>query len=134
MAGGNKKGPDERGPMTGRGLGYCAGNDHAGFEAGDPPAGRGGGFGRRFGSGHGRGRGRGAHDAWGGGNGYGRGFGRGYGVGEGRGNRWRSRNADRRWTGSEESPATPKLRDEIVSLQEQIRVLADRIETLAQDD
>ena len=66
MPGGDGTGPMGQGPMTGRGAGYCAGNNMPGFAA---P-----GWGRGFG----RGRGRG----------YGRGFGRGYGFGRGFG--WRS--------------------------------------------
>ena len=67
MSRGNKRGPNEMGPMTGRGLGYCAGYDAPGFMAGAPPRGgagygRGYGFGRRggmgFGPGFGFGRGR----------------------------------------------------------------------------
>ncbi len=57
MAGGNRRGPDNQGPLTGRGLGFCAGNDQPGWSTDAPRrgwagSGRGGGFGR------GRGRGR----------------------------------------------------------------------------
>ncbi len=69
MARGDKTGPMGQGPMTGRGLGYCAGYDQPGFTNNDEnPQGqgrglrRGGGygpgFGRRFGGGFGGGRGR----------------------------------------------------------------------------
>ena len=67
MVGRDKRGPGGRGPMTGRGLGYCAGNNRPGYEADAVPTGRGGGFGRRFNPGAGRGYGRGGD------------FGRGYG-------------------------------------------------------
>lgn len=65
---GNRKGPENQGPKTGRGLGFCSGSDKPGFESNEPPMGlrRGGGMGR--------------------GNGYGRGAGRGFGRGYGRGN------------------------------------------------
>lgn len=55
MPGGDRKGPDGRGPMTGRGLGYCAGYDHPGYVADALPYGRG--YGRGGGRGFGRGRG-----------------------------------------------------------------------------
>ena len=56
MPRGDRTGPEGRGQMTGRGLGYCAGYDQPGFTAG----GRGRGFGRGYGRGmSGRGFGRG---------------------------------------------------------------------------
>ena len=55
MPGGDRTGPEARGPMTGRALGYCAGNNNPGFTK-DVPRGRG--YGRGFGRGFG-GRGRG---------------------------------------------------------------------------
>lgn len=72
-------GPRGMGPMTGRGMGYCAGRVSPGF----PPA-RTAWFGRGRGRGFGRGMGRG----WG--MGFGRGFGRGWGPGWGRGMGWRA--------------------------------------------
>lgn len=63
---GDKKGPEGRGPLTGRQAGYCAGNDRPGSY--EPGAGRGlgrgrgfvsglrSGFGGGFGGGFGRGR------------------------------------------------------------------------------
>ena len=65
MPRGDRRGPDGRGPMTGRRAGYCAGYDVPGY-ANDrvPPMGmgrglgRGGGLGRGRGGGRGRGRGR----------------------------------------------------------------------------
>ncbi len=78
MPGGDRTGPEGRGPRTGRGAGYCAGNDEPGSTESGPR--RGGGFGFGFG------RGRGA--GWGG-RGGGRGLGLG-GRGRGRGFRfWR---------------------------------------------
>lgn len=58
MPRGDRTGPAGQGPMSGRGLGYCAGYSSAGFT-----------------------RGYGAGMGWGGGMGRGRGFGRGYGYG-----------------------------------------------------
>ncbi len=45
MPRGDRTGPAGYGPMTGRGLGYCAGYPHPGFMAPGPRMGRGG-FGR----------------------------------------------------------------------------------------
>ena len=64
MPRGDRRGPDGMGPMTGRGMGYCAGFDSPGFT-------RPTGYGGRWGRGGGGQRGRG----------YGGGFGRGYGRG-----------------------------------------------------
>jgi uncharacterized protein DUF5320 len=52
MPRGNRQGPDGAGPMTGRGMGYCAGYNTAGFETAP-----GGWFGRGMGMGRGQGRG-----------------------------------------------------------------------------
>lgn len=54
---GDGTGPAGMGPMTGRGLGYCAGYNSPGFTRG-VPAGRGFGWGRGFGRGWGFGFGR----------------------------------------------------------------------------
>lgn len=64
MPGFNRRGPDNLGPMTGRGRGLCTGNaGYAGYDNG---------FGRGFGPGYGRGRsGRWCRDGFGG-RGYGR--------------------------------------------------------------
>lgn len=66
MPRGDRRGPEGAGPMTGRGLGFCAGNDRPGFAANAAPQG----FYRGFRGGAGRGPGRGM--------GYGRGYGMGY--------------------------------------------------------
>ena len=62
----NRKGPEGMGPMTGRGLGNCAGTRTPGFENEMATPRRGRGFNRsngRFGRGFGNGFGRGAgHD------------------------------------------------------------------------
>jgi hypothetical protein len=61
---GNKKGPENMGPKTGRGLGYCSGSDTPGYMSDEAPQGMGRGLGRgmgpAFGRGMGRGMGRGA--------------------------------------------------------------------------
>ena len=62
MPRGDRTGPRGLGKMTGRGAGYCAGNNFAGFEEGR-------GFERGFGYGRGNG------------GGFGRGFHRGFGGG-----------------------------------------------------
>jgi len=69
---GNKKGPENMGPKTGRGHGFCTGSDSPGYESNEPPQGM-----RR---GHGPGNGRGFTC------GMGRGNGRGFGWGPARGN------------------------------------------------
>ncbi len=63
MPGGDRTGPEGRGSMTGRALGYCAGYNNPGYTKGFP-RGRGFGFGRGFGRGWGRGLGRGRGFWW----------------------------------------------------------------------
>ncbi|MGE0793627.1 MAG: DUF134 domain-containing protein [Candidatus Woesearchaeota archaeon] len=41
MPGGDKTGPQGKGPKTGRGLGYCSGSDKPGFESEEPTQGLG---------------------------------------------------------------------------------------------
>jgi len=53
MPRGNRRGPAGAGPMTGRGMGYCAGYDVPGYASGP-----GGGMGAHYGYGRGPGRGR----------------------------------------------------------------------------
>ena len=53
MPGGDKTGPEGRGPLTGRRAGFCAGYQHPGFD--NPTFGFGRGFGRGLGRGFGRG-------------------------------------------------------------------------------
>lgn len=55
MPGGDRTGPYGAGAMTGRGAGYCGGNDAPGWTTGAPGYGRGGGFGGGFGRGRGAG-------------------------------------------------------------------------------
>lgn len=59
MPRGDRRGPEGRGPMTGRGLGYCSGNDQPGFAADAAPQGAGRGFRNGMGRGPGFGRGMG---------------------------------------------------------------------------
>ncbi|MCD6177011.1 MAG: DUF5320 domain-containing protein [Candidatus Cloacimonetes bacterium] len=61
MPRGDRTGPNGNGPMTGRGMGYCAGNDRPGYYENDQN------YGRGFGGGFRRGGGRG----FGGGGGFG---------------------------------------------------------------
>jgi hypothetical protein len=72
MPRGNKMGPSGNGPMTGRQMGYCSGNNQAGNATGF------GGFVRGFGRGLGFGR---SGSGFGKGNGFGRGLGYGRGAG-----------------------------------------------------
>ncbi|MFO7942004.1 MAG: DUF5320 domain-containing protein [Bacillota bacterium] len=48
MPRGDRTGPAGFGPMTGRGMGYCAGYPHPGFMAPTPPMGGGFGWGRGY--------------------------------------------------------------------------------------
>lgn len=77
MPGGDESGPWGRGPMTGRGAGYCAGFNAPGFVRGY--AGRGMGYGRGMGRGYDQG-GPGRGFGGGRGRGMGRGMGGGYGY------------------------------------------------------
>ncbi len=72
MPKGNRKGPMGQGPMTGRGLGFCQGDDTPGYMNN---YGRGGGMGRWHGGGMGRGRGFGRGQGFRGGNVFGSFFG-----------------------------------------------------------
>ena len=60
MPGGDGTGPRGQGPMTGRGMGYCAGYSVPGYMNSSPRLG----LGRRFGSGRGMGRGFGRGFGW----------------------------------------------------------------------
>lgn len=53
MPRGDRTGPDGKGPKTGRGLGYCSGNDKPGYTSERPRQGLGRGLGRGFGRGYG---------------------------------------------------------------------------------
>jgi len=71
MPRGDRTGPRGLGKLTGRGAGYCAGNNIAGFEEG-----------RNFGHGYGRGFGHGYGNRGGFGYGFRGGFGRGFQMNE----------------------------------------------------
>ena len=81
MPRGDKTGPMGQGPITGRGLGFCAGYDTPGFTKN---------FGRGFGRGMGQGFGRGMRAGRGMGQSFGRGMGGGMerGLGIGRSTGW----------------------------------------------
>ena len=65
MPRGDRTGPMGYGPMTGRGLGYCAGYASPGYtKPGFGYRGFGGGWGRGWGRGYGRGFGRGRGWGW----------------------------------------------------------------------
>ncbi len=68
MPWGDGTGPRGLGPMTGRGMGYCAGSGRPGYTNPGYGYGRGFGWGRGYGRGYGRGFG------------WGRGWGAGYGA------------------------------------------------------
>lgn len=99
MSLGDRTGPMGQGPMTGRGLGFCAGYDTPGYEKG-----------------YGRGAGRGF--------GHGRGAGRGFGFGAGAGRGFRFRGRFSNWNVSDNYPAgnwgvTPTKDEEIKMLKAQ---------------
>ncbi len=109
MAGGDRRGPRGMGPMTGRGMGYCAGNDRPGFVT-DGAGTQARGFGRGPGGGFGRNRGGGF------GGGFGPAFGRGYGRG---------------WTDFHpQETRMPEYSDSIMELAEEAALLRDRLAVL----
>lgn len=65
MPRGDKSGPMGQGPMTGRAIGYCVGNDAPGYMEGRPGLGMARGFrgGRKSGKGRGMAMGRRMHNA-----------------------------------------------------------------------
>ncbi len=107
MPRGDRTGPYGLGPMTGRGAGYCAGYDFAGFENG-----------AYYGA-HAFGRGRGFRH----GGGYGRGFGRGFGYGFGQ-----------RVPRVEIPEEKQFLEERISSLKESIKVLENRLKHLNNEE
>jgi hypothetical protein len=123
MPRGDRTGPEGMGPMTGRGMGYCAGYDAPGYV--QP------GYGRGYGRGYGYGRGLG----------YGRGFrgGRGgwrnarYGapVPYGYPPAWDIPPVAPRWTADDEVAA---LKQQADMLQASLAEITRRIEDLTQTD
>ncbi|MEA3500661.1 MAG: DUF5320 domain-containing protein [Candidatus Marinimicrobia bacterium] len=121
MARGNRQGPDEMGPMTGRGLGYCNGYDSPGFTKGAPRGGGGFGFGRGYGHGNGRG--------------YGRGFGRGFGnYGRGYENAGFMQNPNYGVPQYSKKDEEKFLESEIKALKEQVTVTEERLSELKKKD
>lgn len=112
MPGGDRTGPMGRGPMTGRGLGLCAGNSNPGYAN---PSGSG--YGRGFGFGRGRGRG----------------FGRGY-WGRGRGFWWRGYSPEPYYqpTPNKDEEKT-YLENTIKGLEEEIDAMRERIKELSKE-
>ncbi len=119
MAGGDRTGPEGRGPLTGRGLGYCAGGERPGYVSAGQPGGQG--YGRGCGWGFGRGRG------------YGRGFGSRHGFGFGGARRFNP--ADDVDLGVDprnsvlpaESAVTRLLVEQIARLKDQVHALEARL-------
>lgn len=109
MPRGDGTGPNGVGPMTGRGMGFCAGYDAPGFVNPGP-------------AGYGRGRGF-----------AGRGFGRGYGRGLGRGFGWRNAGygVPPYYGGGYAWDYQPYTKEEeMTSLQSQAGFLKDRLEAI----
>lgn len=102
MPRGDRTGPEGYGPMTGRGLGYCAGYNSPGYTKGVP----------RGGAGFGRGRG------------FGRGFGRGYGFA------WRATPNYPAQPVTQQSPAYQSKEDEINALKNQAEQLQSDLERI----
>ena len=115
MPRGDKSGPFAEGPGTGRGMGYCTGNDHPGYAS--LQSGRG--LGRRFQGGAGTGRGAGL--GYGAGTGRGAGFraGRGYGAGRGFGDYYQG--------GVEYVSEKTLIENEIRILKDQLSALEGRL-------
>ncbi len=65
MPRGDRMGPSGEGPTTGRGMGYCTGNEHPGFMNAISNRGRGYGRGFQGGPGYGRGAGFGFRGGYG---------------------------------------------------------------------
>lgn len=111
------------GPMTGRGLGYCAGYDRPGYEADLTEA-----RGRGFGWGHGRGPGPRM--------GFGRGFGRagGFGRGFGRGRGWNQDSYPDVALRPEDTGSANELAAELARLREQLAAMEERLANLTDTD
>lgn len=133
MPRGDRTGSWGGGPMTGRGLGYCAGFPDPGFMRG-PGMGMGRGFGRGYS--YGRGRRRGYSCGGGGGLGRGGGFGRGRGRG-----RFYDPNFEP-YYGPEQNHTYPKveppspqeegyLKNVVADLEEQVKSVKARLKALA---
>ena len=113
MPRGDRTGPRGLGKMTGRGAGYCTGNNFAGFEEGGN-MGRGYGFGFNRGQGFGRGFGNRG--------GFGGGFHRGYGAGY-----WRG-------TPANIEINQTMLEGQIKSLEEELKILTNKLKNLKKNN
>jgi hypothetical protein len=111
---GNGRGPDNAGPMTGRGAGFCAGYNVPGYA--NPMGGYGGRFGYGFG-GRGRGHGRG------------RGMGYRFGMGSMPWNPSVNHPYQRPMAPDEEKAF---LKNQVAYLQDELNALNDRIQELEQ--
>ncbi len=109
MPAGNGTGPEGNGPMTGRGMGYCAGYPHAGYQYG--------GWGHRRWHAFGRGRGY-RNRFFPGGYGFGRRYGPGYG-----------------YAAAPAQPPSPVEEEQVLSeqaawLQDQLELIQERLKTI----
>jgi hypothetical protein len=100
MPRGDHRGPNGLGPMTGRGMGFCAGRDEPGF----------------------------THAGWGHHHGFGRGFDRGFGRGFGRGRGPGRR--DRPHSDLRSGNPTAALEAEIVYLERELEILKSEKDAL----
>ncbi len=126
MANRNQRGPQGQGPMTGRGLGHCNGNENTENRADVAPAGggRGRGLGNRRGLGQGQGQGQGR------GGGLGRGKGQGLGRGQGRGP---GRGPGRRFDGAPSQDDQSSLVAEVRALRAELAALKNTINDPGED-
>ena len=98
MPAGDRTGPMGEGPVTGRGLGYCRGNDYPGNRS----------------------------SLWNSGRGFGRGLGRGPGFGGGRGLGFRGGYGNY-YEGSSDVSEKTLIENEIRILKDQLSALEDRL-------
>ncbi len=110
MPGGDRTGPGGLGPLSGRGMGNCAGSRNAGYGAG-------------MGRGYGRGMG--------GGRGFGRGMGRGAGAGFRGG--WGARQGYQQAQSLSPADEAGTLKEEEMALKNELKAVQDRLSTLESD-
>lgn len=113
------------GPMTGRGMGFCAGNDRPGYMIPGPA----------YGPGYGRGNGPG----WGAGRGHGRGFRHRSWYGAAGAQRWGRPVAPGQWAPQQEGPGNAPeaearmLRDEVEIMEKELEQARRRLQELEKD-